>query len=146
MSGNERYVSSKQTHPHQTPEYRADLTRGQHPFAVILGCSDSRVSPEVIFDQGLGDIFVVRVAGNIVNDIVLASIEYAVAHLHTPLVMVLGHSECGAVGATVVGGDLEGHLPSLAKAIQPAVDKVEDAFGDVRTMLPKRTQGWSESS
>jgi len=99
--------------------------------AVILGCADSRVPPEVIFDQGLGDLFVVRVAGNVVDDIVLGSIEYAAAHLHTPLIVVLGHFRCGAVGATVAGGELEGHLPGLAAAIQPAVDRVKGLPGDL---------------
>ena len=98
---------------------------------MILGCADSRVPPEVIFDQGLGDLFVVRVAGNVVDDIVLGSIEYAAAHLHTPLIVVLGHFRCGAVGATVAGGELEGHLPSLAAAIQPAVDRVKGLPGDL---------------
>lgn len=131
QAGNERYVASQLTHPNQTAERRAELGAGQHPFAIVLGCADSRVSPEVIFDQGLGDLFVIRVAGNIVDDVVLGSIEYAAEHLHTPLIVVLGHSKCGAVGATVAGGELEGHLPSLATAIQPAVDSVKDQEGDL---------------
>ena len=130
-AGNRRYVTSKQEHPHQTGERRAGLSDGQYPFAVILGCADSRVPPEVIFDQGLGDLFVIRVAGNVLDETVLGSIEYAAAHLHTPLIVVLGHSRCGAVGATVAGGELEGHLPSLAAAIQPAVDQVKDQPGDL---------------
>ena len=131
IAGNQRYVTAKQSHPHQTPERRSELCEGQCPFAVILGCADSRVPPEVIFDQGLGDLFVIRVAGNIVDDGVLGSVEYAAEHLHTPLVVVLGHSNCGAVGATVAGGELEGHLPALAAAIQPAVDEVKDLPGDL---------------
>jgi len=131
MAGNKRYVASKQTHPHQTRERCVELSAGQYPFAVILGCADSRVPPEVIFDQGLGDLFVIRVAGNVLDDCVLGSIEYAVAHLHTPLIVVLGHSKCGAVGATVEGGELEGHLPSLAAAIQPAVDQARGLPGDL---------------
>jgi carbonic anhydrase len=89
------------------------------------------VPPEVIFDQGLGDLFVIRVAGNVLDDIVVGSVEYAAAHLHTPLIVVLGHARCGAVGATVAGGELEGHLPSLAEAIQPAVDQVQGLPGDL---------------
>ena len=131
MAGNRRYVFARQTHPNQMPERRAELMDGQHPFAVILGCADSRVPPEVIFDQGLGDLFVVRVAGNIIDDVVLGSIEYAASHLHTPLIMVLGHSQCGAIGATVSGGDLEGHIPSLAEAIQPALDGLQSQTGNL---------------
>ena len=131
MTGNKRYVTSKLRHPHQTSKRRAELRDGQQPFAVILGCSDSRVPPEVIFDMGLGDLFVVRVAGNITDDVVLGSIEYAASHLQTPLIMVLGHSQCGAVGATVSGGDMEGCLPSLAAAISPAVDKIMGQPGDI---------------
>jgi len=131
MAGNKRFRALKQTHPDQTPERRAELRDSQHPFATILGCSDSRVPPEVIFDQGLGDLFVVRVAGNIVDDVVLGSIEYSAAHLHTPLIMVLGHSRCGAVSAAVAGGELEGHLTSLTSAIQPVLYKVKDKQGDL---------------
>ena len=131
MAGNRRYVTAKQTHPNQMPERRAELMDGQRPFAVILGCADSRVPPEVIFDQGLGDLFVVRVAGNIIDDVVLGSIEYAASHLHTPLIMVLGHSQCGAIGATVAGGDLEGHIPSLAEAIRPVLDSIQDHTGNL---------------
>ena len=131
MAGNRENITVQQTHPNQMPERRAELIDGQRPFAVILGCADSRVPPEVIFDQGLGDLFVVRVAGNIIDDIVLGSIEYAASHLHTPLIMVLGHSQCGAIGATVAGGDLEGHIPSLAEAIQPVLDSIQDQTGNL---------------
>jgi len=131
MNGNRRYVTAKQTHPDQTPERRLELKADQNPFAVILGCADSRVPPEVIFDQGLGDLFVVRVAGNVLDDMILASLEYAEIHLHTPLIMVLGHSKCGAVEATVTGGKQEGHLSSLTSVIRPALDKVKDQSGDL---------------
>ncbi len=126
LTGNKRYISQKQIHPNQTLKRRAELCQGQFPFAVILGCSDSRIPPELIFDQGLGDLFVVRVAGNIIDNVVLGSIEYAVAHLHTPLVMVLGHSKCGAVEATVAGGNLEGHLSDLTEAILPAMKSTQE--------------------
>lgn len=131
MAGNKRYVTAKQKHPDQTPERRLELRAGQHPFAIILGCSDSRVPPEVVFDQGLGDLFVVRVAGNLLDDIILGSIEYAEIHLHTPMIMVLGHSQCGAVEATIKGGRLEGHMSSLTSAMQPALDKAKDQPGDL---------------
>ena len=131
IAGNKRYIAAKQAHPRQTEADRQALSSGQSPFAIILTCSDSRVPPEIIFDQGLGDLFVIRVAGNIVDDVGLGSIEYAAAHLHTPLLVVLGHSHCGAVGATVSGADLEGHLPALAEAIQPAVDQARPEAGDL---------------
>lgn len=97
VEGNRRYQAQRLTHPHQNAARRAALAAGQHPFAAVLSCADSRVPPEIVFDQGLGDLFVVRVAGNITDDVVLGSLEYAVEHLHVPLVVVLGHYKCGAV-------------------------------------------------
>lgn len=131
MSGNKRYVIAKQLHSNLTSERRAELKDGQCPIAIILGCSDSRVPPELIFDQGLGDLFVVRVAGNILDNVVLGSIEYAASHLGTSLVMILGHSKCGAIEATAARGSNEGHLPCLAAAIQPSLDEVKDKPGDL---------------
>jgi carbonic anhydrase len=131
LMGNDRYVNSQQIHPRQTGERRSEVAGGQQPFAIVLTCADSRLSPELIFDQGLGDLFVIRVAGNIIDDAILGSIEYAAEHLHSPLLVVLGHSSCGAVGATVAGGELAGHLPSLARAIGPAVDRVRNQGGDL---------------
>jgi len=130
LAGNERYVAGQVEHPRQDASRRAALSGGQQPFAVILSCSDSRVVPELIFDQGLGDLFVIRVAGNIVDESVLASIEYAAAHLHTPLIMVLGHAQCGAVSAAAAGAPLEGHLPRLVRVIQPALDRAGTQPGD----------------
>src|SRR5262252_9569528 len=121
IAGNERYVRAKVNHPDESLARRKELTTGQHPFAVILGCADSRVSPELLFDEGLGDLFVIRVAGNIVDDAVLGSIEYAVEHLDTKLIVVLGHEKCGAVSAAVEGGDVPGHLKALVAAIQASV-------------------------
>ena len=109
---------------------RKELQTAQHPFAVILGCADSRVSPELLFDQGLGDLFVIRVAGNIVDDAVLGSIEYAVEHLGTKLIMVLGHEKCGAVSAAVGASNPEGHLSALVQAIQPSVEATRNDPGD----------------
>ena len=131
MAGNERFVKAKPRHPHQTAKRRSNLREGQNPFAVILGCSDSRVPPEVIFDLGLGDLFVVRVAGNIEDEIVLGSIEYAASHLHTPLIVVLGHSQCGAITAALSNRNLDGHLPSLAAVIRPALDKIPGQTSDL---------------
>ena len=129
--GNKRYAIGKFIRPHQTSVRRAELIDGQHPFAIVLGCSDSRIPVELVFDQGVGDLFVVRVAGNIADDVALGSIEYAAAHLHVPLAVVMGHGGCGAVAATASGGELEGHLPVIATAIRPAVDKVKTQQGDL---------------
>ncbi len=124
IEGNKRFAGNKMSHPTQTEKRRAQLaTEGQEPFAIILGCADSRIPPEIIFDQGLGDLFVIRVAGNVVDDLVLASIEYAAAHLGTPLIVVLGHSKCGAVAASIAGGQADGHLGGLVELIQPAIAK-----------------------
>jgi carbonic anhydrase len=129
-AGNERFVSGKLSHPNQSPARRTKLAEGQRPFAIILGCADSRTAPELVFDQGLGDLFVVRTAGNVVDDIALGSIEYAVEHLGASLIVVLGHENCGAVKATVDGGKLPGHLPAIARAIRPAVKASAGQPGD----------------
>lgn len=128
--GNQRFVSGKLLHPNHCEESRQNLAAGQEPIATILSCADSRVPPVDIFDQGLGDLFVVRVAGNIIGDHSLGSIEYAVTHLHTPLVIVMGHSNCGAVSAVVNGVTLHGHIATLGPAIQAAVKNVETTEGD----------------
>jgi carbonic anhydrase len=130
LAGNQRYVTNHQQHPDESLAWRVELTKGPHPIAVILGCADSRVPPELIFDQGLGDLFVIRVAGNIVDDAVLASIEYAVEHLGTKLVVVLGHEKCGAVSAVVEGGPAAGHLGALFTAIRPAMEAASKEPGD----------------
>ena len=130
LEGNARYVEQAKLNPNQSDERRDSLIGGQSPYAIILGCSDSRVPPEIIFDQGLGDLFVIRVAGNVIDDIVLASIEYAAEHLHSPLLMVLGHTNCGAVAAALQDDELDGHLPSIAQAIEEAVERAQDAEGD----------------
>ena len=121
-SGNARFVSGDLTPKDDYATLREKLSTGQHPFAVVLCCSDSRVAPEIIFDQKLGDLFVIRNAGNIVDEEVLGSIEYAVEHLGTPLVVVMGHAACGAVTATCQGGDLPGHILDLAKRIKPSIN------------------------
>lgn len=108
--GNERFVSGKPEHPSQSIEYRARLAEGQKPTAVVFGCADSRVAAEIIFDQGLGDMFVVRTAGHVIDSAVLGSIEYAVTVLNVPLIVVLGHDSCGAVKATLSALD-EGAVP-----------------------------------
>jgi carbonic anhydrase len=162
--GNGRYTSGNQQHPHessderkhmatnsyenagmiflgmtaeQAAKRRAELTKSQHPFAAIVSCSDSRVPPEIIFDEGLGDLFVVRVAGNVINDENLGSIEYAVDHLAVRLIVVLGHQSCGAVKAAketiAAKGKAPGHIESLVTAIKPAVEAT--AKGDLETTI-----------
>ena len=111
-AGNARFVTDKAEKRVSDAKMRAELAKGQHPFAIILACADSRVPPEFLFDQGLGDLFVVRVAGNVTGEEVLGSIEYAVAHLHVPLVVVLGHEKCGAVKAALDQVEPEGNLAS----------------------------------
>ena len=126
--GNARYVDGKLQHLHQGPERRALTSgQGQHPLAAVLSCSDSRVPPEIIFDQGLGDIFVIRVAGNVAATDEIGSIEYAVDHLAVPLVVVLGHSQCGAVTAVVDDTKLPPNIAHLLEPIKPAVNKAREA-------------------
>ena len=108
--GNERFVAGKPQHPSQSIDHRAGLAAGQNPTAVIFGCADSRVAAEIIFDQGLGDMFVVRTAGHVIDSAVLGSVEYAVTILNVPLVVVLGHDSCGAVKAALAALN-EGNLP-----------------------------------
>lgn len=119
--GNARFVSGNLAPKDHYVEDRLKLSEGQHPFAIVLCCSDSRVAPEILFDQQLGDLFVIRNAGNVVDEDVLGSIEYAVEHLESPLVVVLGHSSCGAVTATCQGEALPGHLVDIAKHIRPSI-------------------------
>src|SRR5262245_45865014 len=130
-AGNQHHQRHQYTHPHESAARQQELTKGQSPHAVILACADSRVAPEIVFDQGLGDLFVVRVAGNIATDSEIASIEYAAEHLHTPLVVVMGHQSCGAVGAAIEGGTPPGHLPTLVAQIQPAVVEARKLKGDL---------------
>jgi len=129
-SGNEHHVRHQHQHPRETAARQRELIAGQHPHAQILSCSDSRVPPEIVFDQGLGDLFVVRVAGNVATDTELGSLEYGAGHLHIPLIVVLGHESCGAVTAAVQGGDAEGHIAALIDLLKPAVEKSRGIAGD----------------
>jgi carbonic anhydrase len=137
LEGNKRYVQSAPSHPHQTSARRAEVVQGQHPFAVVLGCSDSRVSPEITFDAGVGDLFVVRLAGNILTDQGIGSIEYAVEHLSTPLVVVLGHGKCGAVTAAVAGGHAPGRIHTIVESLEPSVKAVQGQAGDAVALATK---------
>ncbi|HMA34798.1 MAG TPA: carbonic anhydrase [Chloroflexia bacterium] len=135
LAGNHRYSSPNYVRPAETAERRLAVAAGQQPFACILGCSDSRVPLELVFDQGLGDLFVIRVAGNVANDdAVLGSIEFAVQELGIPLVLVLGHERCGAVQATLAavlqGTPVAGHIGSLVADITPAVLQSRHQRGD----------------
>lgn len=132
-AGNKRYVNGESEHPHTDPNYRSSLTEGQHPFAVVLTCADSRVTPEIIFDQGLGDLFVIRVAGNVAKDKVIGSIEYAAKYLDSKLVVVMGHEKCGAVGAALSTDDPGGHIGKILNKIKPAVYAAKTMDGDLLT-------------
>jgi carbonic anhydrase len=134
LEGNGRYVEGRMKR-HDFLAERPALALGQNPFAGILGCADSRVGPEYPFDTGRGDLFVCRVAGNFADANSIASFEYAVAVLGTPLILVLGHTKCGAVDATVRavkdGKEFSGHIPSLIKALRPAVKAAQDQPGNL---------------
>lgn len=121
VEGNKRFETNHPIHPDQTLEKLGELEKGQHPFAVVISCSDSRVPPELIFDQGFGDLFIIRNAGNIIGDYEIGSVEYAVEHLETKLILVLGHSNCGAVGAY-----LEHQNDSIPNHIQSIVDYIKN--------------------
>lgn len=125
LEGNERFVANTSSHPRQDAARRAELVNGQHPFAAILGCGDSRLAAEIIFDLGLGDAFVVRTAGQVLDDAVLGSLEYSAAELEIPLIMVLGHDSCGAVTAThnsLISGTMPpGFIRNLVEGILPSV-------------------------
>ena len=132
LDGNERFVAGKPEHPNQTPERRAEVAKGQHPFAAVLACSDSRTPPEVIFDRGLGDIFTVRVAGNVADKVVIESLDYSVKHLGVRVVMVLGHRRCGAVIAAVEGheGTADQDVGPMLSELRPAVAESKGMPGD----------------
>jgi carbonic anhydrase len=121
VDGHARYLMGAPTNPRRNEKRRAEVAAGQHPFAAVLSCADSRVPVEVLFDQGLGDIFSVRVAGNVADVSEMASLEYGVEHLQIPVVVVLGHTKCGAVSAAISGGELPPHLAHLLGLIAPAV-------------------------
>src|SRR5271166_31023 len=131
LEGNQRFVAGKLEHPNQTPARRAEVAKGQHPFASVLACSDSRTPPEIIFDRGLGDLFTVRVAGNVADQVVIESLDYSVTHLGVRVVMVLGHRRCGAVIAAVEGHDVAGEdVGPMLSELKPAVAATRDMPGD----------------
>ena len=129
--GNARFSSSKVSQGKPTAAKRAETAQAQHPFAIVLGCADSRTAPEIVFDQDIGDLFVVRTAGNLVDEHALGSIEYAVDHLGVRLIVVLGHTRCGAVTAALASDTAPGHVQSLVRDIQPAVKAAKGKDGNV---------------
>lgn len=131
QGGNERFVAGKlnSVTSEELTQRRAELSKGQKPFAVVVCCSDSRVGPEIVFDQELGNIFVVRTAGQVLDAAGIGSVEYAVAHLGSPLLVVLGHEHCGAVAAAVADAKEPGHIADVIKAIRPAVEKTKEMKG-----------------
>ena len=139
-NGNDNLVNDRLANSIQDTHYRKSLSNGQDPFAVIIACSDSRVVPEFIFDTGVGDLFVVRVAGNVANPSSIASVEYAVAHLNVCLVVVLGHQNCGAVTSASVGGSFSKNLDYLLKHLDPAISKANSsAIDDIAIINAKLT-------
>jgi carbonic anhydrase len=132
--GNDRFVAGEPLHPRQDVERRAEVVAGQAPIAALFGCSDSRLSAEIIFDKGIGDLFVIRNAGQIISESVIGSLEYAVAILHVPLIVVLGHDSCGAVRAAIDSQTADApllppHIAGLVSRIVPAVRRVAGADG-----------------
>ena len=127
-AGNAKYLTAKGNEGDVSPEIRKDTTvNGQHPDTIVITCSDSRVIPEAIFQAGIGEIFTIRVAGNVVGETQLASVEYAAGHLGSKVIIVLGHTHCGAVGATLAGG-AEGHVKCLTDAILEAIGGEKDEY------------------
>ncbi|MBF0328935.1 MAG: carbonic anhydrase [Nitrospirae bacterium] len=136
LDGNKRFVAGVAAQKDISDAKRKELARGQSPSAIVVACSDSRVSPELIFDQGLGDVFVVRVAGNVLDSIAMGSVEYAAEHLHSSLLVILGHEKCGAVAATLdAKGKPEGNIGAIVNKIMPAVKKAKAKGGTKEEML-----------
>ncbi|MEH2425558.1 MAG: carbonic anhydrase [Nostoc sp.] len=130
LDGNERFVNRKRRSPHQTYSRLVEVAKGQKPFASILSCADSRVPSEIIFDQGLGDLFVCRVAGNIATREEIGSLEFGSLVLGSKIIMVVGHERCGAVDATIKGAQVPGQIGSLLEAIRPSVESTKEQSGD----------------
>ena len=137
LEGNKRFVAGESTHAHASKEWRKRLTAGQKPFATILGCSDSRVPTELVFDQGFGDLFVIRIAGNVISADVEGSLQYAEHHLHVPLLVVLGHEGCGAVTAALDAKFKRGREPERIEAL---VRMIEPGLKDIDAKLSPERQ------
>jgi carbonic anhydrase len=143
ISGNQRFIEEKSIHPHQDKKTVLKNQNEQHPFAVVLSCSDSRVSPEVLFDQGLGDLFVIRNAGNLISDIDMGSIEYAVEHLDVKLIVVLGHTECGAIKAYIEDKDnlYKKHLNHIDDIVATLAEEKEEQAEEKKMPKEKNLLG-----
>lgn len=135
IDGNKRYVDNKSIHPNRNEERRQEITSKQSPYATIVGCADSRVSPEIIFDEGLGDLFVVRIAGNVIGQIELESIEYSAINLNSSIILILAHENCGAVDAVLQNKTT--NIKKIATLIEPAIQKVKDETSNVLTKAIK---------
>lgn len=131
IDGNERFIKGKSIHPDESMSRVQEIKSAQHPFAIVVSCSDSRVSPEIVFDQGLGDIFSIRTAGNVIGDLELGSIEYAVEHLHCNLIVVLGHENCGAIKAFLEDNG-EKHNDHIGKILEYLNDEKEEQEAGVK--------------
>ncbi|MEH2074248.1 MAG: carbonic anhydrase [Nostoc sp.] len=130
LDGNDRFVKRKRRNPDQTYSRLIEVAKGQKPFASILGCADSRVPSEIVFDQGLGDLFVCRIAGNIATTQQIGSLEFGSLVLGTKVIMVMGHKRCGAVEAAIKGAQVPGQIGSLLEAIKPSVESTKGKSGD----------------
>lgn len=130
LDGNQRFIHQKRKYPDQSLEHLRLVAKAQYPFAAILGCADSRVPAEIVFDQGLGDLFVVRVAGNVVSDTVIGSLEYSTAVLGSQLIVVLGHKRCGAVAQAIKNEPLPGRIGLIIEGIKPSLERVKFRTGD----------------
>ncbi len=131
LDGNQRFIHQKRKYPDQSIERLQLVAKGQYPFASILGCADSRVPAEIVFDQGLGDLFVVRVAGNVVSDMVIGSLEYSTAVLGSQLIVVLGHRKCGAVAEAIRNEPLPGRMGLIIEGIKPSLERVKLTTGEI---------------
>ena len=149
VDGNNRWVSDTLLRPDQTAARRKDLTGGQSPFAVIFSCIDSRVPPEIVFDQGLGDLFVLRTAAHTLDELIEASVEYGPVELGTPLIVVMGHQSCGAVTAAVEaiehGTSLPAHLPDIVDAVTPSYVRDSDTPGTIDATVRRHIHLTAES-
>jgi carbonic anhydrase len=131
IEGNRRFATGASVHPRHDQARRSEVAVSQHPFAAVVGCSDSRVGPEIIFDQGLGDLFIVRTAGNVLDAAGIGSLEYAAAHLGVPLIVVVGHSRCGAVKAAAESSTAAGCLSAVVSALAPSIERMRGCPGDL---------------
>jgi len=131
IEGNRRFAEGACLHPRHDPARRSEVSGGQHPLAAVVACSDSRVGPEIVFDQGLGDLFVVRTAGNVLDEAGIGSLEYAAEHLGVPLIVVMGHSRCGAIEAVIEQGAAHEAFSTIVAALAPSVARARRSGGEL---------------